>query len=42
MFTPSGLMNAPATFQAIIEKVLEPVLWKTCVVYIADLVIFSK
>ena len=34
MFMPFGLMNAPVTFQTVIEKVLEPVLWKTCVVYI--------
>ena len=35
-------MNASTTFQAVMEKVLEPVLWKTCVVYIDDLVIFSE
>ena len=42
MFMPLRLMNAPATFQAVMEKVLEPVLWKACVVYIDDLVIFSQ
>jgi hypothetical protein len=39
---PFGLMNAPATFQAVMDKVLVPVLWKTCVVYVDDLVIFSQ
>ena len=33
-FMPFGLTNAPATFQAVMEKVLAPVLWKTCVVYL--------
>jgi len=36
-------MNAPATFQAVMEKVLEPVLWKTCIIYIIDdLIIFLQ
>ena len=39
---PFGLTNAPATFQAIMEEVLAPVLWKTCVVCINDLVVFSQ
>jgi hypothetical protein len=34
VFMPFGLMIAPATFQAMMKKVLEPVLWKTCIVYI--------
>jgi putative transposase len=33
MFMPFGLMNAPAPFQAVMENVLDTVLWKTCVVY---------
>ena len=41
-FMPFGLTNAPATLQAVMEKVLAPVLWKTCVAYIDDLVIFSQ
>jgi hypothetical protein len=42
MFLPFGLMNAPTTFQAIMEKVLEPFLWKNCVLYIDGLAIFSQ
>jgi Reverse transcriptase (RNA-dependent DNA polymerase) len=36
-----GLTNAPATFQAYINKALEDLLDITCVVYINDICIFS-
>ena len=39
---PFSLMNAPATFQAFIDKVLNEFLDITCVVYLNDILIFSK
>ena len=39
---PFSLMNAPATFQAFIDKALGEFLNITCVVYLDDILIFSK
>ena len=39
---PFGLTNAPATFQAFIDKALGEFLDITCVVYLDDILIFSK
>lgn len=39
---PFGLCNAPATFQRMINKVLSGLLWKVCLAYLDDMVIFSK
>ncbi|SLM34844.1 gag polymerase env [Lasallia pustulata] len=39
---PFGLTNAPATFQAFINKALGEFLDITCVVYLDDILIFSK
>lgn len=39
---PFGLCNAPATFQRMINKVLSGLLWKVCLAYLDDIVIFSK
>lgn len=39
---PFGLCNAPATFQRMINRVLSGLLWKVCLAYLDDIVIFSE
>src|SRR3954454_10644822 len=39
---PFGLTNAPATFQALVQDILHPLLDKSVIVYINDILIFSK
>jgi hypothetical protein len=39
---PQGCRNGPAFFQRLMERVLKPVLWKTCIIFFDDILIFSK
>ena len=39
---PFGLTNAPACFQRALDMILTKYKWKTCLVYIDDVVIYSK
>ena len=42
MVLPFGLSNAPSTFQAVINNILGPELRNCCLVYMDDIVVFSK
>jgi Reverse transcriptase (RNA-dependent DNA polymerase) len=39
---PFGLTNAPATFQRMVDMILAGLTWKSCLVYLDDIIIFSS
>ena len=39
---PFGLTNAPATFQRAIDMILSGFKWKTCLVYLDDVIVFYR
>ena len=39
---PMGLINSPSTFQRAMQKVLRKRLWRSCMVYIDDIIIYSR
>ncbi len=39
---PFGLCTAPATFEKLMEKVLSKLTWKICLIYLDDIIVFSK
>ena len=38
---PFGLCNSPSTFQRLMEHILRGLNWKTCLIYIDDIIVFS-
>ena len=39
---PFGVCNGPQTFQCLMEHVLAGLQWKICLLYLDDVIVFSK
>ena len=39
---PFGLTNAPASFQRALDQILQKYKWKTCLIYLDDIIIYSN
>lgn len=39
---PFGLSNAPAMFQAIVNQIFEPMLWRFVIIFFNDLLIYNQ
>jgi hypothetical protein len=39
---PFGMCNSPATFERLMERVLAGLTWKYCLVYLDDIISYSK
>ena len=37
-----GLCNAPSTFQRLMKSILRGLNWRTCLIYLDDVIVFSK
>lgn len=42
LYMPFGLTNAPATFQRMMNRAFAGLTWQCCLVYLDDIIIFSK
>ena len=41
-FMPFGMVNAPSTFERCMETILRGLHWKTCLIYLDDIIVFSE
>ena len=39
---PFGFCNVPATFERLMDKILRGMVWKRCMCYLEDIVVFGK
>jgi len=39
---PFGLINAPATFQRALDIIFSGVKWQSCLIYLDDVIVYSK
>ncbi|EZG42671.1 putative reverse transcriptase family protein, partial [Gregarina niphandrodes] len=42
LMMPFGLCNAPATYQRMMQNILKELLWRTCFVYLDDILVFDR